>query len=169
LNLILGNGDGTFQTGVDYFSGALTEDELALVDFNQDGAPDALVTDRLENMSLLFNTGGSQVGLTSSSNPSTQGEEVVFTATITPTFPDTAALTGRVTFKDGATVLGTSRMRQGTAEFATFDLAAGEHSISATYSGNEIFNRRPSPVLSQIVDEIVAISVALLLTARVLL
>ena len=153
VHLLLGNGDGTFQVGTDHFSGGLTQGSLAIVDVNRDGAPDVAVTDRLENVSVLLNTGGSQVALTSSQNPSLEGDEVIFTVTIAPTFPDAGDLTGRVTFKDGPTILGTSRVRQGTASFSTSDLAAGEHSISAIYFGSEIFNRRTSSHLSQVVNE----------------
>ncbi len=153
VHLLLGNGDGTFQDGTDHFSGELTLGSLEIVDVNRDGALDIAVTDRLENMSVLLNTGGSQVALMSSQNPSVEGQEVNFTATITPTFPDAGDLTGRITFKDGATTLGTSRLQQGTANFSTSTLPAGQHSISATYSGSEVFNRRTSSRLSQAVNE----------------
>jgi Bacterial Ig-like domain (group 3)/FG-GAP-like repeat len=153
VHLLLGNGDGTFQDGTDHFPGALTLGLLEILDVNRDGALDVAVTDRLENVSVLLNTGGSRIALTSSQNPSLEGEEVIFTVTITPTFPDVGDLTGRVTFKDGSTILGTSRLRQGTASFSSADLAAGDHSISAIYSGSEIFNRRTSSRLSQVVNE----------------
>jgi hypothetical protein len=45
------------------------------------------------------------VTLTSSQNPSNFGQAVTFTATVTGTSP-----TGTVTFKDGATVLGTGTL-----------------------------------------------------------
>ncbi len=153
VNVLLGNGDGTFQDGVDYFSGALVQGELEIADVNRDGAPDVMVSDRFENVSVLLNTGGTQVSLTSSANPSQIGEEVTFTATIAPTFPETGTLDGRVTFREGPIVLGTGRIRQGTASFSTSALTAGEHAISAVYSGNEIFNRRISPVWLQVVNE----------------
>ena len=149
VTLLLGNGDGTFQAGVEYFSGGLVLGKIEIADANRDGAPDVMVTDRAENVSVLLNTGGSQVGLTSSSNPAPPGQPVTFTATITPTFPTLGSATGRVTFKEGNVVLGTGRVRQGMASFTTSDLAVGEHLITALYSGNDLFNQRTSPVLRQ--------------------
>jgi Bacterial Ig-like domain (group 3)/FG-GAP-like repeat len=151
LEVMLGNGNGTFQPGVNYFPGALTLGELEVADLNGDAAPDVLVTDRLENVSAMLNTGGVQLSLTSSLNPSQEGEAVTFTIMIAPTFPEAGELSGRVTFKDGPVVLGNGRVRQGRARFSTSELSAGEHSISAIYSGNDVFNRRTSPALSQTV------------------
>jgi len=71
------------------------------------------------------------VGVTSSVNPSFQGQAVTFTATIAP-----STGTGTVTFKDGATTIGTAGIAGGTAAITTSALAAGSHSITAVYSGD---------------------------------
>ncbi len=55
--------------------------------------------------------------LVSSMNPSTSGSNVTFTATVNHT--GTTAPTGNVTFKDGATTLGTVALSGGSAAFAT--------------------------------------------------
>ncbi len=151
VNILLGNGDGTFQPGVDYFPGNLTLGELEIADLNGDSAPDVMVTDRLENVSAMLNTGGVLLGLTSSRNPAQEGEQVTFTATITPTFPEAGEVSGRVTFKDGAVLLGNGRIRQGRARLSTSELTVGEHSISAVYLGDDTFNRRTSPTMIQTV------------------
>ncbi len=151
VNVLLGNGDGTFQPGVNYFPGGLTLGALEIADLNRDSAPDVMVTDRLENVSAMLNTGGVQLGLTSSRNPAQEGEQVTFTVTITPTFPEAGEVSGRATFKDGAVVLGNARVRQGRARFSTSELTVGDHSISAVYSGNAVFIRRTSPRLTQTV------------------
>ena len=58
------------------------------------------------------------------------GSPVTFTATVTVSG---GPATGTVTFKDGATVIGTGTLSSGTAAFATSTLAVANHSITATY------------------------------------
>lgn len=74
---------------------------------------------------------GTTTTLTSSQNPSTYGQSVTFTATISP-----STTTGTVSFKDGTTTLGTDILSGGSATFTTSTLAVGSHSINATYSGD---------------------------------
>jgi hypothetical protein len=71
--------------------------------------------------------------LTSSPNPSTQGQAVTFTATITS---PTVTPTGPVTFAVGKTVLGTAQLSAGKAKFTTSTLAVGSTIVTATYYGN---------------------------------
>ncbi len=68
--------------------------------------------------------------LTSSLNPSTFGQSVTFTATLP------ANATGSVSFKNGATTLGTSTVTNGVATLATSTLPVGSDAITATYSGD---------------------------------
>ena len=77
----------------------------------------------------------------SSSNPSTAGNTVTFTATVTP------AATGSVTFKDGEAVLGNVPLVSGSASLATATLTAGAHSITALYGGSSLHQPSLSPVL----------------------
>ena len=79
--------------------------------------------------------------LASSANPSIAGASVSFTATIAS--PQAAAVTGSVTFKDGAVVLGTVSVNSSDAAiFSTSSLAVGQHSITAVYSGDA--NNKPA-------------------------
>jgi hypothetical protein len=71
--------------------------------------------------------------LTSSPNPSTSGQAVTFTATITS---PTATPTGPVTFAAGKTALGTAQLNQGKAKFTTTTLAVGTTTVTATYAGD---------------------------------
>ncbi len=79
--------------------------------------------------------------LSSSSSPAKAGANVVLTASVSTT-PSTLAaslpvLTGTVTFKDGATVLGTSPVSSaGTAVLTTNKLTVGTHPVTAVYSGD---------------------------------
>ncbi len=69
--------------------------------------------------------------LTSSVNPSTNGQNVTLTAVVAP-----SNSTGMVTFQDGATTLGTVTLSGGTATFVTSTLTAGAHSLTAVYGGD---------------------------------
>jgi hypothetical protein len=87
--------------------------------------------------------------LGSSANPSAAGQPVTFTATVTPTSAGTP--TGTVTFKDGATTLGTVNLAGFAAAFTISTLATGSHQITAIYNGDANFAASTSPVLLQAV------------------
>jgi hypothetical protein len=75
----------------------------------------------------------SSAALTSSPNPSTPGQLVTFTATITS---PTAKPTGPVAFAVGKTVLGTAQLNGGKAKFTTSTLAVGSTKVTATFNGD---------------------------------
>jgi len=85
--------------------------------------------------------------LTSSKNPSTYGDSVTFTATVT------AGATGTVTFRDDTTVLGTIALSGTTATLTTTALVAGGHPVTATYDGDGNFATSVSSTLTQTVDK----------------
>lgn len=85
--------------------------------------------------------------LASSLNPSSFGQAVTFTATVSGgTSP-----TGTVQFRDGATVLGTVALAGTTAAFTTSTLAVGTHAIAAAYGGDVDDTASTSAPLSQVV------------------
>jgi hypothetical protein len=84
------------------------------------------------------------VALASTPNPSSAGNAVTFTATVTP-----ATATGAVQFLDGSTVLGTGTLSNGSASFATSALTQGTHSITAVYGGDASDTASTSTILSQ--------------------
>ena len=84
--------------------------------------------------------------LASSMNPSTSGQSVTFTATVSP-----SAASGTVTFKDGATTLGTGTLSGGVATFTTSALALGSHSLTAAYAGDASYSASTSAALTQAV------------------
>ena len=90
--------------------------------------------------------------VSSSVNPSSVGQPVTFTATVSVTAPGAGMPTGSVTFRDGTTVLGTAPLSGGTATFTTSALAAGSHPITAAYGGDVSFTASTSPVLAQVVS-----------------
>jgi hypothetical protein len=75
----------------------------------------------------------SAAALSSSLNPSTQGQAVTFTATISS---PTVVPTGPVTFTAGTTALGTAQLSGGKATFSTSTLAVGSTTVKATYNGD---------------------------------
>jgi hypothetical protein len=96
------------------------------------------------------NKAATKTNLASSLNPSTHGTPVTFTATIVANFGGTA--TGKVTFKNGMTTLGTGIVNAGNqAKFTTSTLAVGTHSITAMYPGSGNFTASTSAVLKQVV------------------
>jgi Bacterial Ig-like domain (group 3) len=90
----------------------------------------------------------SKTTITSSVNPSTAGQAVKFTATVTS---PTAKPTGTVTFKDGSTTLGTETLAAGKASYSTSALSAGSHNITAVYAGTTDIGGSTSPKLVQTV------------------
>jgi len=94
------------------------------------------------------------VGLTSSSNPSTYGNTVTFTATVRTNGVAVGGISGEtVTFYDGGTSLGTRTLNSsGQAAYTTSatQLSAVTHSITAGYGGDTIYaGSTNSPALSQ--------------------
>jgi hypothetical protein len=88
--------------------------------------------------------------LTSSLIPSAYGQQVTFSATVSPP----SGATGTVTFIDGGVTLGTSSLNaSGVATFSTSALDAGTHSITAQYNGDGTHTGSTSPALSQTVNK----------------
>jgi uncharacterized repeat protein (TIGR01451 family) len=102
--------------------------------------------------SIQVNAPATTTTLASSVNPSNAGQPVTFTATVAPT-GGSGTPTGSVTFTDGGTTLGTVPLSGATAAFTTSSLAAGSHSIAASYSGDAGFSPSTSPALTQTVNQ----------------
>ena len=79
---------------------------------------------------------GTAVSLASSVNPSTVGQSVTFTATVSSPGGGVSP-TGTVTFFDGATPLATQTLNGGgVATYTTATLANGVHQMTAVYNGS---------------------------------
>ena len=104
-------------------------------------------TSAVGTASYTFGT-KSAVALASSLNPVTYGNSVTFTATVDP-----AAATGTVQFKDGSANLGSPvTLSSGKVTYSA-SLAAGTHSITATYSGNSTYGGSTSSIVTQTVNK----------------
>ncbi len=97
----------------------------------------------------------STIGLTSSQNPSTLGQPVTFTATVTP-----AGATGKVTFSFGTTLIGTALDASGKATLTTALLPSGTAQVTAIYSGDEGAAPSSSSALQQTVNALQATGLA---------
>ncbi len=92
-----------------------------------------------------INTSLTTATLISSLNPSTFGQSVTFTTTVTPSGGGTP--TGTVTFVDGLNVLGVVSVSSGQAALSTSSLGAGNHAIVASYSGDSTYQASTSTTL----------------------
>jgi parallel beta-helix repeat protein len=95
--------------------------------------------------------------LSSSSDPSIVGQNVTFTAIVTP-MSGTLAATGTVDFFEVGpggvqTLLGSGTLSSGVATFSISTLAVGDNEIVASYEGAQGFNASQSAQLDQVVSQ----------------
>lgn len=131
IELLLGNGDGTFHDSSLPAGGG----GIATGDFNEDGKPDLAVdiSDKVTVLLNVVNTATTTM-LTSSANPAAKNQTVTYTATVTGQHGGTP--TGTVTFNDGTTAIATVPLSGSAASFSTSYAALGTHSMTAVYSGD---------------------------------
>jgi hypothetical protein len=89
----------------------------------------------------------------SSPNPSVFGEQVTFTATVTPGSASSNTPTGTVSFQDGPTPIEVLSLANGSASFNTSVLSVGSHNITVSYGGDANFAASTSTILTQVVDK----------------
>jgi len=100
-------------------------------------------------VSQVISKATTTVALGSSQNPTTFGQPITLSATVTPQF--SGVPTGTVTFLDGAKVLKTVTLSGGAASFTTSTLTRGVHNITAKYNASPSFTGN-SGLLSETVD-----------------
>jgi Big-like domain-containing protein len=99
--------------------------------------------------------------LSSSSPVAKAGDQVVLTATVTPSNPG-AAPSGTVNFTIGGTSIGSSPLQNdGTATLTVTNLSAGPNSIVATYSGDGTYTGSASGALVETIQAPPALSAAI--------
>jgi Bacterial Ig-like domain (group 3)/FG-GAP-like repeat len=151
-----GNGTGNFATPVS-LPLAASAGQVQAIDVNGDGRPDILSQSLEQNpvaLTVLLNEYGSAATLTptatklsASATTVTAGTSITFTATVAPS-TGTGTPTGTLTFYDGTTSLGTGTLSSGRATYSTSALAAGAHSISASYGGDTSFSTSSSTAVA---------------------
>jgi hypothetical protein len=103
-------------------------------------------------LTQTVNKANTSTALNSSPNPSTYGQSVTFTATVTPS-TGTGSPTGSVTFTVDGTAQGPVGMSGGSASFSTANLSAGSHSITASYNGDSNYSTSSSGTVTQTVNK----------------
>ena len=101
------------------------------------------------NFSLTNSSSPTTVSLSGPGSTTVYGGPVLFVAMVVSS---AGAPTGTVAFSDGGKPLGTSSLTGVTASFTTSFLAAGAHSITASYSGDSNFTGSTSAALTQTVN-----------------
>lgn len=149
-----GNGDGTFQLGVDYASGTGSS-KPQLADLNHDGEIDIAFANFDVNtattVTVLLNQSGSTVGLTSSAPNSQFGQPIVFNSAITPTVLDSDPPTGTTTITSDGVSIGSGTVAAGKFAVTVATLPVGAHTIAGNYSGDSLYKPKALPSLTQTV------------------
>jgi hypothetical protein len=141
--IFFGNGNNTFNPNPLFMhdpSGYVSQ-SIQVADFNGDNKLDIVSamqsSTKHGELEVLLNSSIPEtptVDVGSSLNPSTYGETVTFTATVTPNplnWP-----TESVTFYSGTAKIAKAQLVNGTASVSTTKLEPGTHTITAAYSGD---------------------------------
>ena len=130
----LSGGIATFTTtALDAGSHPITTNYAGDGDFNSS-------TGSLTGNPQVVNKAAATTAVLSSLNPSTFGQSVTFTATVSASGPGAGTPTGTVGFYDGASQIGTGTLIGGVATLTTTALDAGSHPITTNYAGDGDFN-----------------------------
>ncbi len=158
MDVFVNDGTGTFtQTTPDFTADVpIFTEQMRVADFNGDGLPDVVMTTPQNNVVSLFFSifpkATPTVTLTSTGNSQFVNSSLTFDATVVGANNKTP--TGTVTFVEGTTTLAQQPVdSNGLATYSTSSLAAGQHTITATYSGDANYlSRGSSPVIQSVTD-----------------
>jgi hypothetical protein len=140
--------DGPCELGVDFAPTITGNPVLGALTVNSD-AGNAPPVISLSGEVLSVNP--TTVSLISGANPSLIGAPVTFTATVSSA---ASSLAGTMVFLDGATqICSVALAANGTASCATSSLALGQHSVTASYSGDADDAAGISSTLSQVIQQ----------------
>ena len=154
---LLGNGDGTFQSAINYFSGT-TFLGLQSADLNADSRTDIVAGTGNSTVGVFLNAGGTSRAQTSivlspSVNPALTLIDIGVQATVTS---KGAPPTGSVTlYLDDVPAIGPGIGQLDASGQASFDLGnlpSGAHKISAIYSGDTSTEGSTSALLTETIN-----------------
>jgi hypothetical protein len=159
VDVLLGNGNGTFRSVVSYSSGAYGAQSVAVGDLNGDAKPDVVLANQdpspfggTGTVAVLLQRARTSIALTSSLNPSIYGQKVTWTATVTSSGSVTP--TGTVKFTWSGHTIGSATLNStGVATLTKSNLNADTYPLTAVYAGDASNLASTSAVLSQVVLE----------------
>ncbi len=101
--------------------------------------------------SFVVTVDSSTTSLSSSENPSNQGDAVTFTATVTTPTSGVGTPSGTVTFKIDSSSIPVTLNSSGVATYTTATLTNGSHAVTAVYTpaANSTFGSSTSPTITQ--------------------
>lgn len=103
-----------------------------------------------QGFTLQINKANTTTSVSADGNPSVFQQLVTFTVTVAPQYSCTP--TGTVTLYDGQNAIGSSALTNGKATFSLANLSVGNHSITASYGGDNSFNSSISGIWPQTVN-----------------
>jgi hypothetical protein len=104
-----------------------------------------------QGFTLQLNKATTTTSVSADVNPSVFQQLVTFTVTVAPQY--SCMPTGTVTLYDGQNSIGSSALTNGKATFPLASLSVGNHSITASYNGDNSFNSSVSGISSQTVNK----------------
>jgi hypothetical protein len=160
LSVFAGNGDGTFQSLIrlDLLTGGNDPLGVAAADLNGDGLVDLVATNASSGtVGVLLNTSAAPAPvaaattttLDTSAATTVSGPPVTLTATVTSA---AGVPTGTVTFLDGTTVLGTTRVGTDGQAVLKVSLGVGSHALTASFVGAGGFADSTSAAVTETVN-----------------
>jgi hypothetical protein len=158
LNIFLNDGTGTFAQTAPDFTADLPKfvGQLQVTDFNGDNIPDIIVTNYQTHLVSIYLSIRPKttptLTLTSASSSAFTGSSVTLTAKTTSS--STTTPTGTITLLEGTTSLGQQTLdASGQATFSLSNLSTGQHSLTASYSGDSNFTTATSTALTQSITD----------------
>jgi VCBS repeat-containing protein len=104
-------------------------------------------------ISQLVNAANTVSTVSTTNNPSSYGQSLVITATVTAQAPGAGTPDGDVEFFDGAISLGLATLTNATTVVTNSSFAAGNHSLRVIYNGSSNFNVSISVAYTQVVNK----------------
>lgn len=143
-------GTGRLSGGSASFTSVLLNAGTDSIKAEYSGDPN-FATSASKTVSQVVSKAATSTTLVSSENPSSYGQPVTFTATVTPQFGGTP--TGSVAFYNGTVKLGAGKLSGGVASFTATYLAVGTDSITAQYEGSSSFDTSTTAAVIQTVNK----------------
>jgi hypothetical protein len=105
------------------------------------------------NLTQTVKQAATTTAVSSTPDPSTYGQSVAFTVTVSANAPGAGTPTGGITVSDGGTQIAAGSLTSGAYTFSSSALGAGSRTITAAYAGDANFSGGVSTSLVQQVSQ----------------